>query len=246
MKKIPFYIFTLLVLCSCVTLETHIENKDAYYAPIAITIPENTLFTFDAFGIHIHPEVFNKHFEKKTIIMNDYFLREDSTISNLPPEGSSGFYVTSVRGRYSFYKRALCLAQFEIVTESTLFIFTNGSSIGTSKRYIRTIDSNGTILKEIILDAPNSDSYMQVQDELLGTIVMGKYESRSEHQAPDSLWKYHTGFTIWINAEEYGIIALYKKPKVYLKTSYHDALDEKAKDQMVLYIFMVYESFNRP
>jgi hypothetical protein len=244
MKKAFFYILLMLV-CSCVTLETHIENRDAYYKPIPITIPANTLFTFDKGGIHIHPEILDTHFEHKTLVMGNYFLRADTEIAHIPPNGSKGLYHASMKRSYSFYKGPLCLAQFELVTESRFFIFTNGSSIGSSKRYIRTIASNGIITKEITLNVPHADSYMNVQDVQLGQVVIGKYESRSEQQAPESPWKYHTGFTIQINAEEYGILALYSNPQLYIRIGYSTVLDEKAQDQIVLYIFMAYESFKQ-
>lgn len=248
MRKMVNCIIMTMLLVSCKTLETYVANTDAYYEPIEIDIPGNALFTFDKNGIHMHFEIFDKNFKKKTLVMNEYYLIEDSQISDFsdaPPKGSSGVYHSSVGGKYKFFKENICLSQFEIVTESIITVFSNGFSIGSSQKYIRIEDKSGIIKSEIKLNELNSDIYINFYDEEIGNVGIEKYESRSANQPTDSPWKYHTGFIIKINSEEYGILAFYQKPKFYQRIEFFGAMDEEIRDKIILYIFVAYESFNR-
>jgi hypothetical protein len=248
MRKIFDCIIITILLVSCKTLETYIANVNAYYEPIEIDIPSNALFSFDKNGVHIHSEIFDKNFKKKTLIMNEYYLIEDNQISDfsgVPPKGSSGVYHSSVGGKYSFFKENICLSQFEIVTESTIIVFSNGFSTGSSQKYIRIKDENGVVKSEIKLNALNSDIYINLSDEEIGNVEIEKYESRSANQPSDSPWKHYTGFIIKLNGEEYGILTFYSKPKFYKKIEFYDDTNEKIEDKIIFYIFMAYESFNR-
>ncbi|MDR2176710.1 MAG: hypothetical protein LBP20_01560 [Treponema sp.] len=248
MKKMLGCILMAIVLVGCKTLETYITDVDAYYEPIEINIPGNALFTFDKSGIHTHFEILDKNFKKRTLVMNEYYLIEDSQIydfSGVPPKGSSGVYHISVGGEYSFLKESVCLGQFEIVTESTITVFSNDSSIGSSQKYIRIKDENGIIKREIKPNEINSDIYINIYDDEIGRVGIEKYESRSANQPSDSPWKYYTGFIIRINSEEYGILAFYPKPKFYKKIEFFSDMDEEKEDKIVLYMFIGYESFNR-
>jgi hypothetical protein len=247
MKKIPGCVIAAIVLTGCYTMETYIADLSAYHEPIEIDIPGSTLFTFDKSGMHIHWEIFDKNFKKKTLVMDEYYLIEDSQIadfSGVPPKGSSGLYYSSIGGKYSFFKENLCLGQFEIVTESTIIVFSNSSSIGSSQKYIRITDKND-IKREIKPNALNADIYLYVYDEEIGGVEIVKYESRSANQPADSPWKYHTGFIIKINGEEYGILAFYQKPQFYQRIEFSGGMDEKTPDKILLYMFMAFESFNR-
>ncbi|MHB9292977.1 hypothetical protein Holit_02094 [Hollandina sp. SP2] len=248
MGKIFNYIILTILLVSCKTLETYVANVNAYYEPVEIDIPGNALFSFDKNGIHMHSEIFDNNFKKKTLIMNEYYLIEDNQISdfsNVPPKGGSGVYHSSVGGEYSFFKENIYLSQFEIVTESTVTFFSNGFSIGSSQKYIRIRDENGIVKNEIKLNALNSDIYINLHDEKIGNVEIGKYESRSANQPSDSPWKYYTGFIIKLNGEEYGIFAFYPKPKFYKKNEFSGDMNEEIEDKIILYIFMAYESYNR-
>jgi hypothetical protein len=236
MGRIIGCVIIALFFVSCKTMETYVEDLDAYYVPVKIDISNVTLF------------VFEKNLKKKTLAMNEYYLIEDSQISdfsNVPPKGRSGTYHSSVGGKYSFFKGDVCLGQFEIVTESVITVFSGGFSIGSSQKYIRLKDERGIIKREIKPEERNSDIYINLYDEKIGNVGIEKYESRSANQAPDSPWKYYTGFMIKIDGREYGILAFYQKPHFYRKIEFPGDMDEEARDKITLYMFMAYESFNR-
>jgi hypothetical protein len=242
-----FFCIIALLLFSCKTLETYIENINNY-EQIELVVPDNSLITFGKSGIHIQNEVLGKNFQKKTLIMDEYFLVETGQISvftNVPPKGKSGSYHSSVGGKYNFYKKDLCLTQFEIVTDSTITVFSNDLSIGNSERYILIRNNDGSMETRITPNATNSEIYINIFDESTGNIAIKKYESRSANQPSDSPWKYQTGFIIEINYEEYGILAFYPNLIFYKNNTFEENIDEETKDKIILYIFMAYESFNR-
>jgi hypothetical protein len=236
MGKIIGCVIIALLLVSCKTMETYVEEVNAYYVPVKIDVSNVTLFAF------------GKNFKKKTLAMNEYYLIEDSQISDfsdVPPKGRSGTYHSSVGGRYSFFKENECLSQFEIVTESVITVLSSKFSIGDSQKYIRIKDENGIIKRKIKPKGFNSDIYINLYDEKIGNVGIEKYESRSANQAPDSPWKYYTGFMIKIDGQEYGILAFYQKPQFYRKIEFPGDMDEEARDKIILYILMAYASFTR-
>lgn len=118
MKKLLFCALVLL-LFSCKTLETHIENIDNY-EPLEMAVPNNALVVFGKSGIRIQSETLDRDFQKKTLVMGEYSLVETGEIAvyvNVPPKGESGTYRSSVGGNYRFYKGESCLRQFDIVTD---------------------------------------------------------------------------------------------------------------------------------
>ena len=88
---------------------------------------------------------------------------------------------------------------------------------------------------------PNEDIYFDVFDEDIGNFVIRQYKSRSANQSPNSRWKYHTGFIIEVDGEEYGILAFYPNPKLYKNNGFKKLNDEEMEDKIILYIFMAYE-----
>lgn len=245
MTKILFCVIAL-ILCSCNTLETYIENIDNY-EETEMVVPNNSLIVFGKSGIHIQSEVLNKNFQKKVLVMGEYTLVETDQVSvftNVPPKGESGSYHSSVGGKYNFYKGDICLNQFEIITDSVIIVF-NSSSIGSSQKYILIKNDDDPMKTRITPNAKNSELYINIFDKSIGNIAIKKYESRSANQSSHSPWKYQTGFIIEINYEEYGILAFYPRPKFYKNNMFEADIDEETKDKIILYTFIAYESFNR-
>ena len=242
MKKICFYIIAFL-LFGCGTLETHIENIDDYSRKEMI-LPSNALFRSGQSGIRMHPEVFNRNYQKKTLILNGYYTVETGPIavfSNVPPPGRSGIYNSSVGGRYDFFKEDVFLYRFEIVTDSIINIHANDSATGISRSFIRVLNEDNSVKMEIEPNMPNSEVYFAVNDDDIGSLVVKQYRSRSANQSEDSRWRYHTGFIIEINGNEYGILAFYPNPGFYQNNLFNEIMNEQKEDKIILYIFMAYK-----
>jgi hypothetical protein len=213
-----------------------------------VVVPDNAFVTFDKSGVHIHSEVFGKNFQKKALVMGEYVLVETGQISvfiNVPPEGKSGTYRSSVGGKYDFYKGDLCLNRFEIVTDSVITTFSNGLSTGSSQKNIFTRNNDGSLKAKVVPNEKDAEIYINIIDEIAGNIAIKKYESRSANQPSDSPWKYQTGFSIEVNYKEYGILAFYPLPKFYKNTTFEEKISEETTNKIILYMFMAYESFNR-
>jgi hypothetical protein len=213
-----------------------------------MTVPDNSLITSGKSGIRIQTEIFDKNFQNKRLIMDEYYIVEKSKISvftNVPPKDRSGIYNSSVGGRYDFCKGETSLYEFEIVTDSVISVYKNGSSMGDSKNFIRIINNENIVQTEIKPNMPNVDIYFSVFDEDIGNLTIRQYKSRSANQPPNSRWQYQTGFIIEIDNEEYGILAFYQYPRLYKNNNFNKIIDENIEDKIILYIFMAYERFNR-
>ena len=241
MKKLCVCIFSLL-LFSCGIMVTHIENI-GNYTPMEIAVIHDPHFIFDQ-GLRINSQILNSDFLKRTLVMNEYYTVETSQISvftNVPPPGKIGNYTSSVGKRFDFYKDETLLYKFEIVTESFLRINSNGSTSGTSREYIRIINEEHALITEIWPGAMNASIYIDINDELIGNLIITRYRSRSANQSPNTRWRYHTGFAIELNGKEYGILAFYPQPNLYKNNEFPEILDEKTEDKIILYIFMAYK-----
>ena len=252
MKKLLLSITTVLSLFSCGTLITHIENIDNY-TQFEITVPDNSLIASGKSGVRIQTEIFDRNFQNKRLIMDEYYIVETDNISiftNVPPKGQSGTYNSFVGGRYEFFKGETNLYKFEIVTDSFITVFSNSTSINSTsigdwRKFIRIIDNENTIQTEIEPNMPNVDIYFSVFDEEIGNLVIRQYRSRSANHSPNSRWQYQTGFIIEIDGEEYGILAFYPYLRLYKNNGFDKTINEKMEDKIILYIFMAYEGFNR-
>lgn len=180
--------------------------------------------------------------------MGDYYLLETEQIaiySNVPPKGKAGAYNSVVGGKYEFYKANIRLNQFDIITDSKITVFGNGSSIGDWEKYIRIKDEKDKIITIIKTNMANSEIYFNLFDQDAGNIVIKNYFSRSANAPQDSPYKFHTGFLVEINNKEYGVLALHPRPQFYKKIIFNGNMNEKTEDKIILFILTAYEAFKR-
>jgi hypothetical protein len=247
MKKLAICI-TALLLFSCSTLETYIENVDNY-TQIDMTVPNNALITSEKTGIRIQPEVLDKDVRNTRLIMDEYRIVQTDQISDsfeVAIDILPAIYTRSIGGRYDFYKGKTNLYKFEIVT-NTLIGSRNyaGKSSEIRKHLIRIIDDKNKVQNEIETNAPNIDIFFSAVDEDIGNLTIRQYKSRSASQPSNSRWKYHTGFIIEVDNEEYGILAFYPHPKLYKNNGFKKVINDSVEDKIILCVFMAYERLNR-
>jgi hypothetical protein len=245
-KKLVICIIALL-LFSCSTLETHIENVDNY-TQIEMIVPDNAFITSGKSGIRIQSEVLDKNIRNIRLIMDEYHIMETdrySTSTKASLNGMPNIYNHSVIGKYYFYKGGTSIYKFEIVTDTLVGSENNGTSLEFRKHLIRIINNENKVQTEIETNAPNVDTYFSLFDKDIGNLTIKQYRSRSANQSPNSRWQYQTGFIIEVDGEEYGILAFYPNPKLYKNNGFKKISDKNIEDKIILYIFMTYERFNR-
>ena len=240
--KMIIVVMLLLLFSSCGSMITYIENVDNYTS-IPFIEPDNSLITIDNSRIHLQPEILHRNFETITLILNDYYTIETERINiftSVPPEGRVGNYRSSVGRRYNFHKGDELIYRFEIITNSYIVINENGSQTAASRRYIRIINEYNFTETQIEPYTINDAIYFELFDEEIGNFVIRDYKSRSANQSPNSRWRYHTGFLIEIDNEEYGILAFYPDPIFHKNNSFAINIDEQIENKIMLYIFMAY------
>jgi hypothetical protein len=103
---------------------------------------------------------------------------------------------------------------------------------------IRFIMSDGAKHEYVI--TPDSDTYVVIKDDLLGQVAIAEYLSIiSEGKRPAT-----SGFTVTINGDEYGILAFYKEPALYINNT-ATQLTPQNRDRLSLYLLTVYDGYIR-
>jgi hypothetical protein len=84
---------------------------------------------------------------------------------------------------------------------------------------------------------PDGDTYVTFADDLLGQVALVPYRSDGARSAIN-------GFTVSVNGEEYGVLAFYKEPALYLKNT-AARLTPENRDRLSLYLLTAYEGYTR-
>jgi hypothetical protein len=212
-KHTIFFIIVLpcLLLC-CKTLETYIDNSNDDYTVIPIVKTSWLII--------------------KTV-MEDYSL-----VYKENDDYESDFMERKIR-KYIFNKNGVLVYNIEIVSIKNGIRFTNGGFLfGKRELYIRIINKNG-IKKEYVINE-NEYPYLVFQEDIDEIIKIIYYESKNKNDI-ESKWTYHTGFKIFVNNQEYGILALY--PTVFYRKNDIENMVISNKDNLALYILATYASY---
>jgi hypothetical protein len=215
MKVYDIFIVCLF-LSGCITLETYIENVEYNYTAIPI--------------ITKHPWFFGEEF-----IMGDYSLNYKGNKS--VSQASFGQRETEIRA-YAFHRNKILLYRIEIVKwENSIKLTDSATLYFGRKRYIRIIDNNG-LKSEHSINNDKKLPYITFRDDLDETININYYQTKNKNDIEHD-WTYHTGFSIFVNNEEYGILAFYPVT-LYLKNN--NKMYNNIQDKLALFVLTTYAS----
>jgi hypothetical protein len=217
MMKNVLIFFAGIFLFGCTTLETYIENAENEYTSVPI--------------IKRRPSIFGE-----TFMMEDYSLDYKGSKSS-----ATGFFVTketSVR-KYNFLKNKAILCRIEIVDRENKITGINGDTtvILSGKRYIHIIESDRS-KKTYAIDTEEK-SYLTYQNDPVGSIIINYYQSKNKNDLEHD-WRYNTGFNIFINDMEYGILAFY--PLLFYRKNTDNKIDNATHEKIILCILAAYAS----
>jgi hypothetical protein len=220
MKKYIQILYVFIVcffLFGCTTLQTYIENAESDYTNVPIVTK--------------HVLIFGEQF-----IMGDYSLDYKGNTSEL-----SGTFLgngeTTIRN-YVFYKNKIPLYKVEIAKwENKIQVNDSLTLYSGTRRYIRVIN-NDRSKEEYTINMDKQLPYITYQDNFIGTVDINYYESKNKNDLEYD-WDYHTGFSILVNNEEYGILSLYPT-SLYIKNNH--TINDTMQDKLVLTILTTYAS----
>ncbi|MDR2807664.1 MAG: hypothetical protein LBB43_01500 [Spirochaetaceae bacterium] len=218
--KSLFICFGVLLFTGCSTLETYIENADKHYEVVPILVEQ-------------------KLFKPRTVIMGNYSLvrQKDRFDDSFSFSLGSGFYNKN-DSNYLLYRENTPVYAVVIASQTVGLTMANDSTLGITQRSLRF--AGDSVTKELRIDG--ADKYLSVNDEIAGTVSITEYKSKNKNDSKGD-WKIHTGFTVTVNGEEYGILALYNAG-FYRSKSYSGKKDSEFDDRMAIYVLAVYESWN--
>ena len=219
MKHYLYCIAFILLLPSCTTLETYIDNTDSRYDVVPIVVEQ-------------------KLFKARTLSMGDYdLIRQNYRFNDSFAISIGSAYYNNDSHSYILYREGSEL--YKIVIESQALGLTLGgnSSLEISKWFLRF--GNDSVKNRC--EIGGADTYLTINDELAGIISFTEYRSRNKND-PKGEWDFHTGFTVAINGEEYGILALYN-PGSYRNKNYSGKRDREIEGRLAMYALAVYESW---
>jgi len=223
-NSIHFFIialFTLLLFCGCVTLETYIRNEETY----SRNIPIGNKPTFLIFG--------------ENLILNDYSLRFKRNTPGNVSYTILSTYSRNISGRrYDFYKKGQKLYTVDIITSNRELYIGSVLDVDVSVKYdinMSIIIHNNYSKEEFKVNFNEQQPYVIFYDSNMGEIKFDYYKSRNKN-SPQLEYEVLTGFRISANNEEYGILAFYP-PSLYIKNN------NEISDKMALYILAVYAHY---
>jgi hypothetical protein len=215
-----FYIFLIggIFLFSCKTLETYVENAENEYTAIPLT-------------------------RKYSLISGEQFTMGDYSLDYKGEEsGEVEFFITgeTTTRKYNFLKNEAVLYRIEIIKQENQIKSDNSRSaiILGSKRYIRIIDNN-RLKKEYAIDT-DKKSYLTYQDDTVGAINIRYYQSRNKNDLEHD-WLYDTGFNIFVNDTEYGILGFY--PLIFYRRNINTEIDSTMYDKIALCTLAAYATY---
>jgi hypothetical protein len=207
-----------IFLFGCTTLETYIENPENEYTAVPL--------------IRKHPLIFGE-----TFIMENYSLDYKGNESS-----TTGFFITketTIR-KYNFLKNKTILCRIEIIKQENEIESSDGSNaiILDGKRYIHIVENNRS--KKAYAINVDKKSYLTYQDDLAGSININYYQSKNKNDLEHD-WLYNTGFNIFINDMEYGILTFY--PLLFYRKNTNIRIDNNTYDKIILCALAAYASY---
>jgi hypothetical protein len=208
--------FAGIFLFGCTTLETYIENVENEYAAVPVMKKKSLIF-------------------RETFIMENYSLDYKGNDSS-----TAGFFITketTIR-KYNFLKDKTILCRIEIIKQENKIESSDNAIIWGEKRYIHIIENNQP--KKTYAINTDKKSYLTYQDDLVGSININYYQSKNRNDLKHD-WLYNTGFNIFINDMEYGILAFY--PLSFYRKNTNNEIDNTTHDKIILCALAAYASY---
>jgi glutaredoxin-related protein len=206
----------LFCISACATTETVIANADTDYQRVSISAGQ-------------------KFLQKRKFVLQDAVLTHQR--DNEKKSGLLGIASTTVKtGIYTFAADGFAC---DVEISSTTKGLGGTDSYFTLSKIpvIRFIMSDGA--KHEYVTTPDGDTYVTISDDLLGQVAIGQYRSiASDTQSAIS------GFTVTINGDEYGVLAFYKEPALYINNTAAQ-LTPQSRDRLSLYLLTVYDGYMR-
>jgi hypothetical protein len=229
--KLIYIFIGAALLSACTTLETYVSNADTQYERVPIVVRQG-LFSPD------------------TITMGAYSMVEQwgKLFDSYSVSGFGGTFYDKKSRSYLLYRDREALYPV-MLTQQTVGIEGFDWSISSSRYFIRF--KTNTMIKECEINRSNSDVYcgfdsdvyFEVDDDYAGTVVIRNYKSINKNDQSKA-WTYHTGFTVTIDNEEYGILAFYNAAW-YRNKIYAGKMDQTINDRLALYLLAIYENWLR-
>jgi hypothetical protein len=215
-RRLSIYaLFVSLVFIGCATLETSIPNGESY----AQVIPIQRKSTFLFFG--------------EKFLLNNYELRY---IRDIDFSVEIVFFTREWSGRrYDFSKDGQKLYTIDIITSTRNIRNENTAITINPEMYIRIYEHNGSDREEFKVDFDRRQPYIQFNDNTMGNIKFDYYKSRNRN-TPDYAYETLTGFKIYAEDEEFGLLA-------FFPSSLHLKNNVNIDDKMAVYIMSTYASF---
>ncbi|MDR0563178.1 MAG: hypothetical protein LBG73_10905 [Spirochaetaceae bacterium] len=214
--RITVIIVAVLLLTRCVSFETYVDNSADTYDVIPITVEDGFWF-----------------FKNRTISILNYTLTQKKQASY---ETESALYRKQKGGVYTFRGNAEPEYAVEIIGEATGLKLTS-SVIYTDRRYMRFQKKGGLQYEVTIPLMRNAE--LTIYYESIGNVVFRNYRSKNKNDL-NSGWEFDAGFTVLLNGDEYGIIAYYRQPAVYLRKGWNTTA---YADILMMFMLAVYENY---
>jgi hypothetical protein len=206
----------LFCISACATTETVIANADTDYQRVPISAGQ-------------------KFLQKRKFVLQDAVLTHQ-----YDKETKAGLLeLTSTIVKTGIYTFAADGFTCDVEISSTTTGLGNTNTYLTLSKIpvIRFIMSDGA--KHEYVTNPDSDTYVTIADDLLGQVVIGQYRSIASDTRSDI-----SGFTVTINGDEYGVLAFYKEPALYINNTAAQ-LTPQSRARLSLYLLTVYDGYMR-